>query len=206
MVPLLVAVLLHKDAIALDAGWVVLTREVAALVIFLSAALTDLLDGYIARRTRQVTTFGKLLDPIADKLLVSAALISLVELDRVAAWMVVLIVSREFAVSALRYVALTEGITIAASDVGKAKMVTQVAAVSLLVMASYSPVVEQAGYITLWLAILITVWSMIDYFRAFAGRPGTVAKIGADPDDVVVVSNNVSKVVGKDVPETGNQP
>ena len=135
LVPLLVAVLLRRDAIALDAGWVVLTREVVALVIFLSAALTDLLDGYIARRTRQVTTFGKLLDPIADKLLVSAALISLVELDRVAAWMVVLIVSREFAVSALRYLALTEGITIAASDVGKAKMVTQVAAVSLLLLA-----------------------------------------------------------------------
>ena len=206
LVPLLVAVLLRRDAIALDAGWVVLTREVVALVIFLSAALTDLLDGYIARRTRQVTTFGKLLDPIADKLLVSAALISLVELDRVAAWMVVLIVSREFAVSALRYLALTEGITIAASDVGKAKMVTQVAAVSLLLLAPYSPVVEQAGYIALWLAILITVWSMVDYFRAFAGRPGTVAKIAADSDDVVVMGNNASEVVRKDVPDTGNRP
>ena len=206
LVPLLVAVLLSRDAVALDAGWVVLTREVAALVIFLSAALTDLLDGYIARKTRQVTTFGKLLDPIADKLLVSAALISLVELDRVAAWMVVLIVSREFAVSALRYLALTEVITIAASDVGKAKMVTQVAAVSLLLLASHWPVVEQAGYIALWLAILITVWSMVDYFRAFAGRSGTVAKIAADSDDVVVMGNNVSKVVGKDVPDTGNRP
>ena len=112
LVPLLVAVLLRKGAIELDTGWVVLTREAIALAIFLAAALTDLLDGYIARRRRQVTTFGKLLDPIADKVLVSAALISLVELDRVAAWMVVLIVSREFAVSVLRNVALTEGVAI----------------------------------------------------------------------------------------------
>ena len=113
-VPVLLAVLLRKDSVEVDAGWVTFTREWLALLIFLTAALTDLLDGYLARRRRQVTTLGKLLDPIADKLLISAAFISLVELDRVPAWMVVLIVSREFAVSALRYVALTEGIVIAA--------------------------------------------------------------------------------------------
>ena len=175
LVPLLVAVLLGRSTLELDAGPVVLTRDMIALGIFLCAALTDLLDGYIARRRRQVTTVGKLLDPIADKLLVSAALISLVELDRVAAWMVVLIVSREFAVSALRSLAQTEGVTIAASEIGKAKMVTQVTAVALLLLAPLSSIVEQAGYIALWLAVLIAIWSMVDYFRAFAARPGAFA-------------------------------
>ncbi len=198
LVPLLVAVLLRKDAIELDTGWVVVTREVIALFIFLAAALTDLLDGYLARRRRQVTTTGKLLDPIADKLLVSAALISLVELDRVAAWMVVIIVSREFAVSALRNVALTQGVAIAASEIGKAKMVAQVAAVSLLLLAPRSPVIEQAGYVALWLALLITVMSMVDYFRAFFQRPGTESRVSRGTDEVVVMRKNV--------PEAGNRP
>ena len=198
LVPLLVAVLLRKSAIELDTGWMVFTRETIALLIFLAAAFTDLLDGYIARRRRQVTSFGKFLDPIADKLLVSAALISLVELDRVSAWMVVLIVSREFAVSALRYLALTEGITIAASDFGKAKMVTQVAAVSLLLLAPRSPAVEQAGYIVLWLAILMTVLSMVDYFRSFWGRSASNAKVPAKSDEVLVMRKNVT--------DAGNRP
>ncbi len=198
LVPLLLAVLLRKDAIEVDAGWVVFTREAIALLIFLAAALTDLLDGYLARRRRQVTKFGKLLDPIADKLLVSAALISLVELDRVPAWMVVLIVSREFAVSALRYLALTEGVTIAASDFGKAKMVAQVVAVSLLLLAPHSPVLEQAGYIALWLAVLATVWSMVDYFRVFWRRPAPTDEADADADDGMVIR--------KDLSETGNRP
>ncbi len=197
LVPLLVAVLLRKDAIELDTGWVVVTREVIALLIFLAAALTDLLDGYLARRRRQVTTTGKLLDPIADKLLVSAALISLVELDRVAAWMVVLIVSREFAVSALRNVALSQGLTIAASEFGKVKMVAQVTAVSLLLLAPHSPVIEQAGYVALWLAILITIMSMVDYFRAFWQRPANDAGVGGSAKDVVVIRKNL--------PEAGNR-
>ena len=197
LVPLLVAVLLRKGAIELDTGWVVLTREAIALAIFLAAALTDLLDGYIARRRRQVTTFGKLLDPIADKVLVSAALISLVELDRVAAWMVVLIVSREFAVSVLRNVALTEGVVIVASEYGKAKMVAQVMAVSLLILAPHSAVVEQAGYIVLWLAVLLTVWSMVDYFRAFWQRTGSGDKIVSDGEPIPVIRKNL--------PDTGNR-
>ena len=197
LVPLLVAVLLRKGAIELDTGWVVLTREAIALAIFLAAALTDLLDGYIARRRRQVTTFGKLLDPIADKVLVSAALISLVELDRVAAWMVVLIVSREFAVSVLRNVALTEGVVIVASEYGKAKMVAQVMAVSLLILAPHSAVVEQAGYIVLWLAVLLTVWSMVDYFRAFWQRTGNGEKIVSQEEPIPVIRKNL--------PDTGNR-
>ncbi len=197
LVPLLVAVLLRKDAIEVDAGWMVITREAIALGIFLAAALTDLLDGYLARRRRQVTTFGKLLDPIADKLLVSAALISLVELDRVAAWIVVVIVSREFAVSALRYVALTEGITISANDLGKAKMVTQVAAVALLLLAPHSPVIEQAGNIVLWLAVLATVWSMIGYFKAFWQRPTVVTAPAAETQDMLAMT--------KELPDTANR-
>ncbi len=177
LVPLLVAVLLRKEAVELDTGWLVVTREVIALWIFLAAVFTDLLDGYLARRRRQVTTTGKLLDPIADKILVSGALISLVELDRVAAWMVVLIVSREFAVSALRNVALTQGLTIAASEFGKAKMAAQALAVSLLLLAPRSPVIEQLGYIALWFAILITLLSMIDYIRVFWQRPEERSKM-----------------------------
>ncbi|MDE0126662.1 MAG: CDP-diacylglycerol--glycerol-3-phosphate 3-phosphatidyltransferase [Bryobacterales bacterium] len=191
LVPLLVAVLLRKDAIQLDTGWVVVTREVIALFIFLAAALTDFLDGYLARRRRQITTVGKLLDPIADKILVSGALISLVELNRVAAWMVVLIVSREFAVSALRNVALSHGVAIAASEIGKAKMVAQIMAVSLLILAPRSPVIEQAGYVVLWLALLITVVSMVDYFRGFWQRPPAGVRAGRAADDVVVMRENV---------------
>lgn len=197
LVPLLVAVLLRKSAVELDTGWVVLTREAIALAIFLSAALTDLLDGYLARRRRQVTTFGKLLDPIADKVLVSAALISLVELDRVAAWMVVLIVSREFAVSVLRNVALSEGIVIVASEFGKAKMVSQVTAVSLLLLAPHSAIVEQVGYFVLWLALLLTVWSMVDYFRAFLQRSG-------NGERSVTRDEQAPAALG-DVPDAGNR-
>ena len=193
LVPLLVAVLLRKGAVELDTGWVVLTREAIALGIFLAAALTDLLDGYLARRRREVTTFGKLLDPIADKVLVAAALISLVELDRVAAWMVVVIVSREFAVSVLRNVALAEGIVIVASEFGKAKMVAQVTAVSLLILAPLSPVVEQAGYVALWLALLITVGSMVDYFRAFWQRTGNERKVEGEEKPVAVAQSDLSE-------------
>ncbi len=205
LVPLLVAVLLHKDPVEVDTGWVVLKREAVALAIFLMAALTDLLDGYLARRRRQVTKFGKLLDPIADKLLVSAALISLVELDRVAAWMVVLIVSREFAVSALRYLALTEGVTIAASHFGKAKMVTQVVAVSLLLLAPVSQWVEQAGYVVLWLAVLVTLWSMFDYFRAFVRRPGGFEQGGVGSEQAPLMSNARAEAVGEDLPGPGSR-
>ncbi len=194
LVPLLVAVLLRKSAVELDTGWVVFTREAIALAIFLAAALTDLLDGYLARRRRQVTTFGKLLDPIADKVLVSAALISLVELDRVAAWMVVVIVSREFAVSVLRNVALSEGVVIVASEFGKAKMVSQVAAVSLLLLAPHSAIVEQIGYVVLWLALLLTVWSMVDYFRAFWQRTGNAEKRATGEKQVPVIRGDVSDV------------
>lgn len=168
-VPVLIAVMLGGN-FQLDTGWFTLTKELLALWIFLTAATTDFLDGYLARRRRQVTTFGKLLDPIADKLLISAAFISLVELGRVPAWVVVLVVGREFAVSGLRYVALTEGLTISASALGKGKMVSQVVAVALLLVAPYDPILGRLGQAALVAVVILTLVSMYDYFRAFWSR------------------------------------
>jgi CDP-diacylglycerol---glycerol-3-phosphate 3-phosphatidyltransferase len=105
----------------------------------LAAAGTDLLDGYLARRWKQVTTVGTLLDPIADKLLISAALISLVQVGVLPGWMAILIVGREFAVSGLRQIAAAEGYTIKASDLGKTKMFSQVVAVSCMLLAVRHP-------------------------------------------------------------------
>ena len=106
--------------------------------------------------------------------------------------MVVLIVSREFAVSVLRNVALSEGVVIVASEFGKAKMVSQVAAVSLLLLAPHSAVVEQIGYVVLWLALLLTVWSMVDYFRAFWQRTGNAEKRATGEEQVPVIRGDVS--------------
>ena len=119
------ALVQERDGLTL--GGVHVTNDWLALAIFLVAAATDLLDGYLARRWRQVTTIGTLLDPIADKMLVSSALISLVQVGVLPAWMCILIVGREFAVSGLRSIAAAEGYTIKASDMGKTKMLAQVA-------------------------------------------------------------------------------
>src|SRR3974377_1341013 len=132
-VPLLVAVLVEQDFRS-DIAFLDAYKDFWALVIFLAAAATDLLDGYLARRWRQTTTVGTLLDPIADKMLISAALISLVQIRRVPAWMVVVIVGREFAVSGLRSIAAAEGYTIRASELGKTKMLMQVMAISLVML------------------------------------------------------------------------
>src|SRR5579862_2562147 len=133
-VPLVVAFLV-KEGILLHFGGVVVNNDVVALGIFWIAAATDLLDGYLARRWQQVTTIGTLLDPIADKLLVSAALIALVQEKVIPGWLVVLLVGREFAVSGLRSIAAVEGYTIKASELGKTKTVSQVLAISLLMVS-----------------------------------------------------------------------
>ncbi len=132
--PLLVVVLLTP----LSENWLGVPRYLVGVTIFLAAALTDYLDGRIARRRAQVSKIGKLLDPIADKLLISAALISLVENHLAPAWAVVIIVGREFAVTGLRSIAATEGVVISASGIGKFKMVSQVVTVALLIL-SLSP-------------------------------------------------------------------
>src|SRR5450756_501477 len=132
-VPLLVAALV-QETVWFQVGGVRVTNDWLSLAIFLVAAFTDLLDGYLARRWKQVTTVGTLFDPIADKLLISAALISLVQIHLVPGWMVILIVGREFAVSGLRSIAAAEGYTIRASDLGKTKMVLQVIAISMIMI------------------------------------------------------------------------
>lgn len=165
-VPLLVAVLVQEN-LRLDLGGLTVTNEFLALAIFLAAAGTDLLDGYLARRWGQITTVGTLLDPIADKLLISAAMISCVQVHLMPAWMAIIIIGREFAVTGLRSIAAAEGYTIKASDLGKTKMVTQVIAVSLLLASIHWPQLRRAALWWLWGVVLFAVISAADYFMKF---------------------------------------
>ncbi len=137
-----------------------------AAAVFLAAVLTDWLDGRLARRMRQVTTLGKLLDPVADKLLISASLISLVQVGRVKAWMVVLIVGRDLAITGLRAIAASQNVIIQASDFGKATMITEVIAVGLLILNWPGPALW-LGQGVLGLAILLSLTSGMVYFRKF---------------------------------------
>ncbi len=132
IVPLLVVVLLTK----IPSDWLGVPQQLLGLTLFIGASLTDWLDGYIARKRGQVSTLGILLDPIADKLLISAALISLVENHLAPAWAIVIIIGREFAVTGLRSIAATEGFTISASKKAKFKMLSQVIAITLLILGS----------------------------------------------------------------------
>jgi CDP-diacylglycerol--glycerol-3-phosphate 3-phosphatidyltransferase len=136
--------------------------------LFLAAALTDMLDGYLARTRQQVTTLGRLLDPIADKLLISSALISLVQLGVAPAWMVVIIIGREFAVSGMRSIAAHEGFIIDASTLGKGKMVAQVAAVAALILGDvYGGWIRISARLLLWAVVILALASMVWYFRDF---------------------------------------
>ena len=157
IVPVLVALLLTKGK----------NMDLWAVVVFLIAAATDTLDGYLARKRSQVTTLGILLDPIADKLLISAAFISLVELRMVPAWMVVIIVGREFAVSGLREISSAEGFALEASELGKTKMVMQVIAVVVIVLGQRYAVLHLWGRILLWLVLLFALASAAQYFGDF---------------------------------------
>lgn len=165
-VPLLIAALVQENvSIRLDG--VLITHEWLALAIFLIAAITDLLDGYLARRWGQVTTIGTLLDPIADKLLVSAALIALVQVRAVPAWMVILIVGREFAISGLRSIAAVEGYTIRASDLGKTKMTAQVVAISFLMLSIRHAALAPLAMWMMWTVVVFAMISALQYFRKF---------------------------------------
>ena len=165
-VPLLVAALVQEHVMLKIGGYTV-TQEWFALAIFLTAAGTDLLDGYLARRWRQVTTIGTLLDPIADKLLVSAALISLVQVRALPGWMAILIVGREFAVSGLRSIAAAEGYTIKASDLGKTKMLSQVVAISVMLLSVRHAALRLPGMILMWAVVFFALLSAMSYFRKF---------------------------------------
>ncbi len=140
--------------------------NLTAAAVFLAAVLTDWLDGRLARSMRQVTTLGKLLDPVADKLLISASLISLVQVGRVQAWMVVLIVGRDLAITGLRAIAASQSVIIQANDFGKATMVAEVIAVALLIL-NWPVVAVSLGRVLLGVAILLSLTSGFIYFRKF---------------------------------------
>src|ERR1051325_6043207 len=165
-VPLLVAALV-QESVAVRVGSVVVTNEWLALAIFLAAAATDLLDGYLARRWKQVTTIGTLLDPIADKLLISAALISLVQVRALPGWMAILIIAREFAVSGLRSIAAAEGYTIKASDLGKTKMFFQVVAIACMLVSLRHAPLRLPAILLMWAVIVFAILSAVSYFRKF---------------------------------------
>lgn len=141
-------------------------NQLIGAVLFIAAASTDGIDGYIARKHNLVTNLGKLLDPLADKLLVAAVLIALVAMGKCDAWIAVIIISREFAVTGLREVALLEGSVIAASKWGKAKTITQIIAISALLLNNFpfEWIHFPFDQIAIWLAALITIYSGIDYF------------------------------------------
>jgi CDP-diacylglycerol---glycerol-3-phosphate 3-phosphatidyltransferase len=141
--------------------------DALAAAVFALAAITDGLDGYIARRRREVTTFGKLMDPLADKLLVVAALIALVSLDRLAAWVAMIIIARELAVTGLRSLAAERGVVIAASWLGKVKTALQVAAIVALIIWNPTPV---AVDVLVYVAVAATVISGADYFFGLRKR------------------------------------
>lgn len=158
LVPVLVAVLLTRRG----TGGLLL-----GTAIFGFGVLTDYLDGWLARRRNQVTRLGILLDPLADKLLTAAALLSLVELRVLPAWMVLIVIGRELAVTALRNIGAARGVLIPASALGKGKMVTQVVAIFLLLLGQVEPRLMPLAWLTVWLMIAVALVSGADYFRRF---------------------------------------
>lgn len=165
-VPVLIVVLLTRSPNVVLWGFP-MHFEVWGVLILLAAAATDWADGYFARRNRQITTLGILLDPIADKLLISAAFISLVDMHLVAGWMVVIIIGREFTILGLRNIASAEGFTIAASALGKTKMVLQVCCVAVLIAGARHPSLMPLSKVLLWLVVLSALISAAQYFHRF---------------------------------------
>jgi CDP-diacylglycerol---glycerol-3-phosphate 3-phosphatidyltransferase len=165
-VPLLVVVLLTRQP-NWDVKGFPIHFEVWGVLILLVAAATDVMDGYIARKRREVTTLGILLDPIADKLLISAAFISLVEMGLVPAWMVVIIIGREFVVMGLRDIAASEGLIIPASALGKTKMILQVLAGCAVILTAKHPALKPLGITLLWLVVVSAIASAVHYFQMF---------------------------------------
>ncbi|MFH1148286.1 MAG: CDP-diacylglycerol--glycerol-3-phosphate 3-phosphatidyltransferase [Pseudomonadota bacterium] len=140
-----------------------------AAFFFSLASITDLLDGFLARRQRCVTALGKLLDPLADKLLISAALIALIPKGRVSAWVAFLIIGREMAITGLRAIGVTGGVVIDASALGKMKATLQIISlIAILIHFQYVGIdFHDLGTVLLWLALILTVWSGVDYFVRF---------------------------------------
>jgi CDP-diacylglycerol---glycerol-3-phosphate 3-phosphatidyltransferase len=168
-VPVLIVVLLTRSP-NIDFWGLPMHFEFWGVLVLLMAAATDWADGYFARRRREVTTLGILLDPIADKLLISAAFVSLVDMHPVPAWMVVIIIGREFTVLGLRNIASAEGFTIAASALGKTKMVLQVCAVAVLIAGARHPSLNPLALLLLWLVVVSALVSAAQYFLRFWGH------------------------------------
>jgi len=165
LVPLLVVVLLTKFEGRLILG---VPKEIVGAAIFGLGSLTDWLDGYLARRRKQITTLGQVIDPLADKLLISAALISLVQMDLAPAWMVAVIIGREFAVTGLRSLAYARGVVVAASPLGKIKMAAEVVAILALILGhDRAGSIYAIGQAALWLVVVAALISAADYFRRF---------------------------------------
>ncbi len=175
LIPLFLVVLLGEwPDVWPAAGWWIAAKPWVAMLIFTVLAASDAVDGYLARSRNEVTTFGKLIDPLADKLLVTAALFALVDLDQLPAWVAIAIVSRELIVSGLRMVALAEGKVIEASGYGKVKTITQIVAIAMfmvkdshlidLVWAGGTAVLEVLSWLVMAVALVATVLSMVDYF------------------------------------------
>jgi len=157
LVPLLVVVILTKFE----------GKEILGIGILIVASITDWLDGYIARRRGQVTTLGVMLDPIADKLLVCSAFVALVEEHMAPAWMVVIIIGRELAVTGLRSIAATRGITIAASRLGKFKLVSQIVAICLVIGRKFLGDFHALATIGLWVVVVLAIVSGAEYYLRF---------------------------------------
>ena len=166
LVPLLVVVLLTKFEGRQILG---VRHELVGAAIFGIASLTDWLDGYLARRRKQITTFGQLMDPLADKLLITAAFVSLVQMGLAPAWMVAVIVGREFLVTVLRSIAHARGVVIPASPLGKVKMVAEVTAILALILGhEYLPrQIFTLGIVALWVSLITAIVSGIAYYRRF---------------------------------------
>ncbi|MGM0414631.1 MAG: CDP-diacylglycerol--glycerol-3-phosphate 3-phosphatidyltransferase [Bacillota bacterium] len=158
LIPVFVFFLLMRSSLPLVASWI-------SFLVFVIASLTDAADGYLARKNNQVTNFGKIADPLADKLLVSSALIGFVSLNLISPWPVIIIIGREFAVTGLRVIAASEGFIISASIWGKLKTITQI--IAILVFLLFPEIIPMPAYIPLilvWLAALITFYSGYRYF------------------------------------------
>lgn len=165
LVPLLVVVLLTKFEAELVFG---VPKEVLGAAIFGLAAFTDWLDGYLARRRNEITQLGQMMDPLADKLLITAALVSLVQMGLAETWMVAIILGRELAITVLRSLAYGRGVTIPASRLGKVKMVAQVVAILLLILGNQVWLFWVLGQVALWIVLWTALASAADYYRRFS--------------------------------------
>ncbi|MFZ0213809.1 MAG: CDP-diacylglycerol--glycerol-3-phosphate 3-phosphatidyltransferase [Candidatus Acidiferrales bacterium] len=192
-VPLLVVVLLTREP-NLEFWGLSVHFEIWGVLILAVAAATDAFDGYFARKRGEITTLGILLDPIADKLLISAAFISLVAMDLVPAWMVVIIIGREFIVMGLRNIASAEGLVIPASPLGKTKMILQVLAGCIVIFSATHPGTKMLALVLLWMVVISAVASAVHYFLMFWSQVDGRIKQRRDTEVILAQKKNPQDV------------